>query len=97
MKPIAASEIDLSNHSSVCVTGVLSHLGLRKANCEIGVVTGIQGLPGIAELFMNFFTLPILISILAKSSRLAVTGAQRLPARYAAKNLRSSILSNKRL
>src|SRR6266571_2961518 len=48
MKPIAASEMELSNRSIVCVTGVLSHCGLRKANCKMGVVTGIRSLPGIA-------------------------------------------------
>src|SRR6266704_3287890 len=48
MKPIAASEMELSNRSIVCVTGVLSHCGLRKANGKMGVVTGIRSLPGIA-------------------------------------------------
>src|SRR2546430_16489163 len=48
MKPIATSEMALSNRSIVCVTGVLSHCGLRKANCKMGVVTGIRSLPGIA-------------------------------------------------
>jgi len=49
MKPIAASEMELSNRSIVCVTGVLSHCGLRKANGKMGVVTGIRSLPGIAD------------------------------------------------
>src|SRR5438128_11652588 len=56
MKPITASEMELSNRSIVCVTGVLSHCGLRKANCKMGVVTGIRSLPGIAVPLLHWLT-----------------------------------------
>ena len=37
-----------AKHEIVGIRGVLSHYGLRKANCYLGVVTGDQDLPGIA-------------------------------------------------
>jgi hypothetical protein len=40
-----------SKRQIVSVTGVLLHFGLRKVNCEIGVVTGVRDLPGIADRF----------------------------------------------
>ncbi len=37
-----------AKHAIVCVSGVVSHHGLRQANGYLGVVTGGRGLPGIA-------------------------------------------------
>src|SRR6266851_721516 len=48
IKPISTPKITTSKRSIVSVRGRLSHGGLRKANCDIGVVTGVRGLPGIA-------------------------------------------------
>ena len=42
-----------SKRQIVSVTGVLLHFGLRKANCGIGVVTGVRDLPGIAVTCAN--------------------------------------------
>src|SRR2546427_1682459 len=42
-----------ADHEIVCIRGVLSHHGLRKANCYLGVVTGGRGLPGIAAVVLS--------------------------------------------
>src|SRR5438093_6902841 len=48
MRPITTPQMRTSKRSIACVRGALSHGCLRKANWEIGVVTRVQDLPGIA-------------------------------------------------
>ncbi len=54
MRPITTSKIRTSKRPIVSVTAVLSHFGLRKANCDISVVTGVRDLPGIAAVLLAF-------------------------------------------
>src|SRR5438093_5850804 len=49
MRPITTPQMRTSKRSIACVRGALSHGCLRKANWEIGVVTRVQDLPGIAD------------------------------------------------
>jgi len=59
-------------HGLCGMSGVLSHRGLRKANCYLGVVTGGRGLPGIAaaEWTKDFISI---IRPLSYSSRYCTT------------------------
>src|SRR2546428_9748154 len=48
-----------ADHEIVCIRGELSHHGLRKANCYLGVVTGGRGLPGIAAVRSDMRFVPM--------------------------------------
>src|SRR5712691_8756937 len=48
MKPISTPKMTTSKREIVSVRGGLSHGGLRKSSCDIGVFTGVRCLPGIA-------------------------------------------------
>src|SRR5712692_11520013 len=53
MKPISTPKMTTSKREIVSVRGGLSHGGLRKSSCDIGVFTGVRCLPGIAVVALS--------------------------------------------